>query len=57
MYGRGAGPIAGSAGIAMLPNTGGNELLLVVSVLSIVVGSVILLTTIARSVAKKALSA
>lgn len=58
MYGgRGGGegfasivPTAG--GIAVLPNTGGNSLLLVLSLTSIVVGGLILATTTARFVAK-----
>lgn len=59
MYGgRGGGegfasivPTAG--GIAVLPNTGGNQLLFVLSLVSIVVGSLILITTTARFVAKR----
>lgn len=43
-------------GAAVLPNTGGNETLFVASIASIVIGSVILLTTVARQVAKKAYS-
>lgn len=58
MYGGGLG--AGSltpvvpitAGIAVLPNTGGNHLLMVLSIVSIVVGSVILMTTLIRYAAK-----
>ncbi|MEO5950354.1 MAG: hypothetical protein ABIQ04_02810 [Candidatus Saccharimonadales bacterium] len=57
MYGNGAGgltavvPVGG--GIALLPNTGGDPLLLAVSILSITVGVLIILTTIARIIAKR----
>lgn len=44
-------PTAG--GIAVLPNTSGNSLLFVLSLASIVVGSIILTTTTARFIAKK----
>lgn len=58
MYGgRGGGegfasviPTAG--GIAVLPNTGGNQLLFVLSLVSIIVGSLILATTTARFIAR-----
>lgn len=40
-------------GIALLPNTGDNKVLFFVSLLSITVGSLILLTTLARFAAKR----
>lgn len=50
-------PVLGSvttvAGIAALPNTGGNELLLVASIVTIVVGLAIVATTAVRLAAKK----
>jgi hypothetical protein len=52
MYGRGAGPVSLGAGVAVLPNTGGSRLLMTVSIVSIVTGSVIVLTTLARFAAK-----
>ena len=58
--GRGAGPLAvvpTGAGIAVLPNTGDNRLLAVAAIVSIVIGSAILLTTLARFVAKHAYKA
>ncbi len=62
MYGgRGSGSLAPlastAAGVALLPNTGGNPLLMVVSIVSILTGSVILLSTLARYAAKKAYKA
>lgn len=42
-----------TAGVAVLPNTGGNELLIVASLVGIVTGGVILLSTLARLVAKR----
>ncbi|MDQ5982398.1 MAG: hypothetical protein QG549_395 [Patescibacteria group bacterium] len=47
----GGGSVAG--GVILLPNTGGNELLFIVSVLSIAVGTLIIASTVARVVAKK----
>lgn len=47
------GVVPTAGGIAVLPNTGGNELLMVVSLLSIAVGVAILLSTGIRFVAKK----
>lgn len=55
--GLGGGAGAAVAGIAVLPNTGGNEVLLVASVLTTLVGAAILLTTIVRMAAKKAYKA
>lgn len=40
-------------GIVLLPNTGGNNVLLAISLFSTIVGSAILLTTAVRLVAKK----
>lgn len=51
------GGAATVAGIAVLPNTGGNELLLVASLLTTLVGTAILLSTGVRMVAKKAYKA
>lgn len=50
--GKGAGAIAGGA--ILLPNTGGNTILTIVSIASIVIGSAIVLSTVVRFVAKKA---
>lgn len=55
MYGRGEGPIPVVGGAVLLPNTGGNTILTVVAVAAIVIGSAIMLSTIARTVAKKVL--
>ena len=52
MYGQGAGPVSVGAGVAVLPNTGGSRLLMTVAIVSIVTGSVIVLTTLARFAAK-----
>jgi len=56
--GRGSGPvvtplISTTAGIAVLPNTGGNHLLFAASLLSTIVGSAILLSTLVRFLMKK----
>ena len=57
--GSGSGSVLGisttTAGIVILPNTGSNTALLVVAVASIVIGSLIVLSTIIRMVAKKSL--
>lgn len=50
--GKGAAPIV--AGSVILPNTGGNRILTAIAVISIVVGVVIVVSTIARYVTKKA---
>lgn len=47
------GPPLVGGGIALLPNTGGSQLLLVVAILSITVGSLILVSTAASIIAKK----
>lgn len=59
--GKGGGTVAAiiptTAGVAVLPNTGGNQLLLVASLLSTIVGVAILLSTVIRFAAKKAYKA
>lgn len=52
-----AGPLATCLGVATLPNTGGNELLLVASLLTTAVGVIIMLSTAVRLIAKKAYKA
>lgn len=47
----GAGPMV--LGAAVLPNTGGNELLIAASVVTIVFGLAIVVTTAVRQAAKK----
>ncbi len=54
MYQSPVGPIATVAGVALLPNTGGNELLLVASVVTTLVGVAIIATTAVRQAAKRA---
>ena len=49
--GKGAGAII--TGGIVLPNTGGNSILTFAAIASIVIGSAILLSTVARLVAKK----
>lgn len=51
------GPATTVAGICTLPNTGGNELLFVVSLLTTLVGVAVTLSTVARLVAKRAYNA
>ncbi len=55
MYGNTSvlGAATTTAGILVLPNTGGNDALLVVAVSSIAIGSLIVLSTVVRFVAKK----
>lgn len=58
MYGEGNGAGLASivptvGGITMLPNTGDNTTLFIVSLFSTIVGSLILVSTLARFVAKK----
>ena len=59
--GTGGGGLVGitsvAAGVAVLPNTGDSKVLLITSIASIVIGSIILLSTAARLVAKKAFKA
>lgn len=54
MYQSPLGPVATVAGVAVLPNTGGNELLLVASVVTILVGVTIMASTAVRLAARKA---
>lgn len=49
-----AGPVATVAGISVLPNTGGNNVLLIASIVMIAAGVAIIVTTALRQVAKKA---
>ncbi len=49
--GKGAGAVV--TGGVVLPNTGGNEILTVIAITSIVVGAIILLSTIARLVVSR----
>lgn len=50
--GKGAGAIAGGA--VLLPNTGGNIILTIASVASIVIGSAIVISAVVRLMMKKA---
>ena len=50
--GKGAGAIAGGA--ILLPNTGGNTILTIASIASIVIGTAIVASIIVRFMAKKA---
>jgi|HubBroStandDraft_4_1064222.scaffolds.fasta_scaffold1046459_1 hypothetical protein len=54
MYGQilGASTVVGAGGI-LLPDTGGNVLLTVLSITAIAVGGAVLLSTAARAIAKK----
>lgn len=56
MYQPGMGGGGGCAlsGCVLLPNTGGNTILTVIAISAIAVGSAIVLSTIARMIAKKA---
>lgn len=60
-FGGGSSPVAGlistTTGIAVLPNTGDDNLLKIVAIVSIVIGAAIVLTSVARLVAKKAYKA
>ena len=40
-------------GAVILPNTGGNHTLFIVALTSVIVGSLIILTTVARMIAKR----
>lgn len=55
--GKGAGPIATGSGAILLPNTGGNTLLMFVAITAIVIGSAIMISTLVRFVAKRAYKA
>jgi hypothetical protein len=57
MYQNVLGGATAGAGAVVLPNTGGNTALMVAAYTSIVVGSAILLTSVVRFVAKKAVKA
>jgi hypothetical protein len=57
MYQNVLGGSTAGAGALILPNTGGNTALMVAAYTSIVVGSAILLTSVVRFVAKKAVKA
>lgn len=48
------GPVATVAGISVLPNTGGNNVLLAASIIMIVAGFAIIVTTALRQAAKQA---
>lgn len=54
MYQNPVGPVATVAGVAVLPNTGGNELLLVAAAVTIVLGVAITASTAVRLIAQKA---
>lgn len=53
--GQGAGPVLG--GGALLPNTGGNTILTIIAITAIAVGAAVMLSSVARVVAKKAFKA
>ena len=57
MYQGNLGPVLPIAGVAALPNTGGNQILLVASIATIVIGLAIVLSTVVRHQAKKAYKA
>lgn len=54
MYGSVLGATTTGAGVLVLPNTGGNSMLTIAAVTSIVIGCAILATSIVRSIAKRA---
>lgn len=54
MYQKATGAGSVLAGSIVLPNTGGNRLLAVAAIVSIAVGSAIIVSTIARAVAVRA---
>jgi len=54
MYDSAKGLIPVAGGVIVLPNTGGNTILTIASIVSITIGSAIVLSTIVRYVAKKA---
>jgi hypothetical protein len=58
MYGQilGASTVAGTGAI-LLPDTGGNVLLTALSIAAMTIGGAVLLSTVARAVAKKAFRA
>lgn len=57
MYEGGKGGACVAGGVCLLPNTGGNALLTLVSITAITVGSAILISTLVRFVAKRAYKA
>lgn len=61
MYGSGAGAVLGASTAAtaaiVLPNTGSSRLLTVVATITLVTGLVILTTSVARLIAKRAYKA
>lgn len=58
MYGKVLGAsTATGAGAILLPNTGGNVLLTIASVVTLTVGSAILLSIVVRAIAQKAFKA
>lgn len=58
MYGHGSGPATSVVGgAALLPNTGGNTILTVIAITAIAVGAAVMLSSVARVVAKKAFKA
>lgn len=54
MYQNPIAPAATVAGIAVLPNTGGNEMILIASIITIVAGLAVIVTTAYRQASKKA---
>lgn len=48
------GPVATVAGVSVLPNTGGNVVLIVASIVLIVAGLAVIVTTAIRQAAKRA---
>jgi hypothetical protein len=55
MYQNPVGPVTAVLGVASLPATGGNELLIAASVITTLVGLTIVVSTAVRQAAKKAL--
>jgi hypothetical protein len=53
MYGSVLGATTTGAGVLVLPNTGGNNMLTIAAVTSIAIGCVILATSVVRMVAKR----
>lgn len=56
MYQNPVGPVTSVLGVASLPATGGNELLIAASILTTLIGLTIVVTTAVRQAAKKDLS-
>lgn len=57
MYNSVLGVSTAGAGVLILPNTGGNNMLTIAAFVSIAVGVIILATSVARLLAKKAYKA